>query len=710
MKDLDFIPFGAQYYRAPTPKQSHWEGDIKNFAAQGFNTLKIWAQWRWNNPKKDLYDFSDLKKIMDLAQENGVRVIINIIMDTAPVWFYQDYPDSVMVMNSGEKLVPQATPYRQIGGAPGPCYNHPAAQKYKEKFVLALSEAFADHPALLMWDLWNEPELTCGLKREPFNPNLVCYCDHCRDTFLHWLEEKYQTIENLNGAWEKNYLSFSDIELPHGPHVFQDMIDWRTFFTYVLRDDLRTRVKNVRAHDTAHPVMIHTVPSPYFNMVNSCCDDYLMAKECDLFGNSIGSDPFPAALSVCSAKGKQVLNAEIHAMGGTTFNRPSELSYDQLKKHIFVPFSMGVKGFLFWQYRPETLGLESPAWGMVDLEGKETPCTKYSQQINDLFLKERELVTAVRPVGSKIAIIKDNYNEVFDWCVDQSVTRAHYSLLGAFNGFYQAGYNVDVLTSDQLLEEDLSGYRLIYYPFPYYMKKETADGLRDWVAQGGTLVSEALFGSYQAEDGLHSEVCPGYGFDRVFSAKDVGVLSGAHFKNAYGENWSEADEAHQLTTLRLSFEGKDYQISGHFFEETFDVLDHGKVIGRFKNGKTAAVQSTYGKGKTVLLGSLIGYVYQISGQKEIRLFYDALAQFAGVEKEVVCTNAKIRADILPGGDRAILILNSSGEADASVKISLAEQHRYRMAEDTDRGAQYPISDGKLSLAVGKEEVKVLILS
>ena len=81
MRNLDFIPFGAQYYRAPTPKPHCWERDIKNFAGFGFNTLKIWAQWRWNNPKKDVYDFSDLHTIMDLAKKYGVKVIINMILD-----------------------------------------------------------------------------------------------------------------------------------------------------------------------------------------------------------------------------------------------------------------------------------------------------------------------------------------------------------------------------------------------------------------------------------------------------------------------------------------------------------------------------------------------------------------------------------------------------------------------------------------------------
>lgn len=710
MRNLDFIPFGAQYYRAPTPKPHCWERDIKNFAGFGFNTLKIWAQWRWNNPKKDVYDFSDLHTIMDLAKKYGVKVIINMILDVMPVWFYQEYPDSVMVMNSGEPLRPQATPYRQIGGAPGPCYNHPAAKACKNKFVSALAREFADHPALLMWDLWNEPELTCGIKREPSVPALVCYCDHCRAAFIAWLQDKYRSVENLNEAWGKNYSAFSDIELPRSPLVFQDMIDWRTFYTYVLRDDLRDRASLVRAEDTHHPVMIHTVPSPYFNMVNSCCDDYLMAKECDLFGNSIGSDPFPAALSVCSAKGKEVLNAEIHAMGGTTFHRPADLTYDQIKRHIFTPFSMGVKGYLFWQYRPETLGLESPAWGMVDLEGNPTACTAFCRRVNDIFVRERELMVAARPVQSRIAVIKDNYNEIFDWCVEQSLKRAHNSLLGAFNAFYRAGYNVDVLTSDQLLEEELTGYKLIYYPFPYYMQKKVADRLKEWTRAGGTFVSEALFGAYRAEDGVHSEKCPGYGFDEVFSASETHVLCASQFKNAYGESWSESNRDQELTNLHFELDGSTYDIKGYFFEETLQPGENACTIARFDSGAVAAVKSTYGGGKALFLGSMIGYAYQMTEQKETCALFGHLAEAAGVEKEIHSDAEGLRCDILTAGGRAVVILDNARGKTCRARVGLSRQYRFDTAQDADNGEIYPISDRTFVLDLEAGAVRILLLS
>lgn len=91
-----FLPFGSQYYRCPTPHPTEWETDLRNFKGHGFNTIKIGHSGARTIPRGDVYDFTDLERLMDLAAENDLKVIINVILDVAPVWFYREYPDSIM--------------------------------------------------------------------------------------------------------------------------------------------------------------------------------------------------------------------------------------------------------------------------------------------------------------------------------------------------------------------------------------------------------------------------------------------------------------------------------------------------------------------------------------------------------------------------------------------------------------------------------------
>src|SRR5690606_21292093 len=101
VEKLDYLMYGTQYYRAPTPSSMKWEKDMVAMKELGLNTIKIWAQWRWNNPEDGRYYFDDLHEIMDLAFQNHLRVVINTIFDVAPAWLYKKYPDCCMITESG---------------------------------------------------------------------------------------------------------------------------------------------------------------------------------------------------------------------------------------------------------------------------------------------------------------------------------------------------------------------------------------------------------------------------------------------------------------------------------------------------------------------------------------------------------------------------------------------------------------------------------
>ena len=675
------LAFGAQYFRAPTPLPESWDSDIRHMKEDNFNTLKIWAQWRTNNPKEGVYDFSDIKAILDIAQKYNMKVIINIILDVAPAWFYKKYPESIMKMANGNLLYPQATEYRQIGGAPGPCYHHDAANAVKREFVEKISEEFHNHPALLLWDLWNEPELTCGIAREADEATMVCYCEASERKFKLWLQKKYGSIEVLNQTWHRNYNDFDEVELPRNPRTFRDMIDWRNFFSDTLAEDLKLRADAVKKYDTIHPVMVHTVPPPYFNMINACTDDYKMAKLCDLFGNSIASQPFPAVLNMSSANGKQVMNAEIHAVAGETFNRSSMVTYSDFKRHIYTPFSKGIKGFLFWQYRPEILGRESPAWGLSDLEGNDTDYVTYARRINDTLQKHLNITAVCQPPKRKIAIIKDGDNEIFCWCATTSIDKYSKTLFGAFQMFYDLNYNVDILTIDQILENGLDDYQLVYYPLPYYMRDETAALLEQFVKNGGTLISEAFFGGYSDKRGLHSLVIPGFGFEQIFGAKECQSAAASKFLAAYGKNWTEELANRNIAEL-VDKDGNS--AAGYYFYEAFEPKQDAEILACYRNGKPAIVHHAYGNGHAIIIGSLFGHGYEATGNQYNLVLLQKMIDYAGVKKEISSDIQGVRADLLLSAAGCLIVVNNHSDYEGIVTVSFCCDHEIlscRFAED-----------------------------
>jgi len=178
----DYFPFGAQYYRAPSPYPETWEKDMKHMADLGFNMVKFWVQWRWNHPEEDRFYFDDIDRLMDLAQKYRLRVMLNTIFDVAPAWIYKKYPDASMITLSGIKIGPQTQPHRQIGGL-GYCLNHHGVTEQQFRFLARTIKHFHDHPALEIWNVGSEPELTSSMAEMRLYADnaesmddMLCYC------------------------------------------------------------------------------------------------------------------------------------------------------------------------------------------------------------------------------------------------------------------------------------------------------------------------------------------------------------------------------------------------------------------------------------------------------------------------------------------------------------------------------------------------------
>ncbi len=658
-----YIPFGAQYYRAPTPLSQEWERDLDQFRAQGFNTIKLWAQWRWNNPAPGEYDLSDLDRLMDLAGERSLKVVINTIFDVAPVWIYRDYPDCRLTTADGRKLGPWTGACRQIGGWPGPCLNHPEAHEARMAFLAAVAERYASHEALIVWDVWNEPELSVCTARDGRIWDQVCFCDNCRQEFLAWLQSRYGDLAGLNAAWQRNYREWDDVELPIMPATHGDMIDWRLFHVDVMAREERERVAVVKRYDQTHPVMCHTVPMPIFNVIHAGSDDWALAEPGDWHGNSLGSDPFAADVIVSAARGRTVINAEIHALPGSSLARPHPLSMQDMQRHLLTPLAHGIKGFLFWQYRPELLGTEAPAWGLTQPDGSPAPWLEHARTINAMIQQDGEFFWHACPEGPQVHVLFSPESHIFNWCAQGSFQIYDDALRGIWRSLHQANYRVGFVHVRELDSEVMRAVDVLYAPFLYVLDQAQADALRRWVSDGGTLIGEAWFGNLQRENSLHSQRVPGYGFDEVFGVVEGVNVPFSAAANLYASQFGvDTRGVGPLLTLTepLGHLEPGAHAEGYLIEAPLHP-SQASVLARWRSGEAAITDSRYGAGRALLCGTLLSTAAQHT--PTAASLVAALARHVGVESPMHPKwDGRLRVDVLErGGRRAICLTNTTGE-------------------------------------------------
>ncbi len=651
----EYIPFGTQYYRAPSPPPSEWERDLARIAALGLNTVKFWTQWRWNNPSEGEYFFDDIDRLMDLAHANGLRVMLNTIVDVAPAWIYRKFPDASMRTLDGRSVGPQTQPHRQIGGL-GVCFNHAGVMEHLYAFLASAVRRYSGHPALEIWNVASEPELTSSMAEMRLYAgdarnmrDMLCYCGNCRSAFRKFLAEKYGVIGSLNESWNRNYADFDEAEIPLTRNTFNDLIDWRMFFVRALGDHVRRRFDVARAEDGGrHALMCHHVFIQGFPVTSTASDPWNVGRYGDIHGITQMDDPMMSDVLRSCARGRPVISAEMLMLFGYTLDLPSPVTANDVKRYVFTGAAANLKGFIFWQYRPETLGREAPAWGLTFPDGSPTPWLGAWADVNRVIQKHAGFFLDASSRKARIAVLYAPENQVFAWASTGNEGTATDSLLGTHAALYRRNLPVDFIHPSEIASGILSGYEVVIVPFPYYLGRAICAALEEWVSAGGLLIGESYFGGWDVEHGSHHTMIPGYGMDRVFGARQ-GIVHPA-----------EPDgSVNIVVTAAIPHCPKGTRLRGALVRESL-VVTGAEVLATFADGEPAVTRGKYGKGEAVLIGSYIALPYYRNSHVPNADFIAGLVEMrAGEEAPKVEGDGKVRVDLLsvPSGERMVIMQN-----------------------------------------------------
>ena len=224
--------------------------------------------------------------LTDLAGEAGLRVIVQVYIDSAPDWVEARHPDSKFVSSNGVAVESQASP--------GFCFDHAGVQEKILDFFKAAARAVKGKPAFYGWDLWSEPHIinwaevyyVGDLKSVQF-----CYCHSTQARFREWLEKKYGTIEALNKAWYRTLRTWDEVEPPRFGTIltFTDYIDWKEFISDKLAEDLAIKAAAVRSVLPDSVVTSHSAGPGLFTRPDwsGTPDDRKMSDSVDFYGASI---------------------------------------------------------------------------------------------------------------------------------------------------------------------------------------------------------------------------------------------------------------------------------------------------------------------------------------------------------------------------------------------------------------------------------------
>ena len=606
------IDFGAVYFRYSAPDRQDWENDYRKASEDGITHFRHWFPWAAIETAPGVFDWEPYDRLIALGNQYGIKTVIAEMTTIVPDWFFAGHQEARITNRFGQKRFNNMNDSSMAGGSQSMCMDHAAVREGTERFLKAMGEHYRGVEGIIGYDVWNE----CSL----YSAEGRCYCEETEREFQEWLKQKYGTLENLHAVWcRHSYTDWSQIRLPRvtGPHPeFFDMI---RFQNDQQERWFRWRIDVLRGADPTHKLIAHGNGKAHSDIAVCCGDDWRYAKHPDIFGYTLWYANNCTALMggdmIRSAAGdREFWRAE--AIGDATWEHRSDrtkperkkdemASADNIRLDAMMSFVTGASACINHRYRGLNEGHLFQAYGWYAPNGDRTPRSEEIAKLAAWSNQEEvcELWQA-GPVKGQVGLLLLEDAQALCYALYDNTDIYADCLKGCYQAFVDSGIQADIIRMPQI-----GAYDCIYVPYPAAVSDQDMETLKRWIREGGTLISEGCFG-YFNDCGHAVEISqPNRGFEEVFGCRQTKVHLGPDANTEL-----VIDSAHG--TIRAGVYRQAYELTG------------GRAEGYYRNGETAAVSHAYGKGRTLIVGSMTGYGYQHHADEVSRRWFASLVRFA----------------------------------------------------------------------------------
>jgi len=494
--------YGGDYNPEQWDHETHLE-DLRMFQLAGIDiaTINVFS-WALIQPDEVTYRFEELDQLINRLHENGVYICLATSTAAHPAWMAKKYPDVLRVDADGRK--------RKFGGRHNSCPNSPTYRKYAEKIADKLAERYKDHPAVLVWHISNEY-------------GGECYCDNCEKAFRVYLKERYQTLEQVNKAWNTNFwghtfYDWDEIVLPsnlsehwgNNNSTFQGIsLDYSRFNSDSMLDCYLLEYDAIKKHIPDSVVTTNLMG--FFKQL----DYFKWAKYLDI----VSWDSYPGLATPVSFTAmahdlmRGLKDGQPYMLMEQTPSQQNWQPYNSLKRPgvmrlwSYQSVAHGADTIMFFQLRRSIGACEKYHGAVIEHAGHEN--TRVFREVAELG-KELQILgdtTLDASVESKVAIVFDWDNW---WAIEKSsgpTVALNYvdQIHKYYAAFFRRNIQVDIISVDK----DMSKYDIVLAPVLYMVKPGFAAKLEKYVETGGTFLTTFFSGIVNENDLVTTGGYPG---------------------------------------------------------------------------------------------------------------------------------------------------------------------------------------------------------
>ena len=631
-KEMKELLFGVAYYDEYMP-YDRLEQDVAMMKKAGINTVRI-AESTWSTcePQEGVFDFFHVERVMDAMEEAGIHVIIGTPTYAVPTWMVKAHPDVIAETVKGRGIYGA----RQIMDI-----THPVYLFYAERVIRELMKRTAHRKCVIGYQLDNETKYygTAGKNvQEKFVKYLRTKFHNDLDAMNHEFGLDYWS--NRINAWE----DFPDVrgtingslgaEFEKFQRTLVDkFLSWQADIVNEYRREGQFITHNFDFEWRSYSYGVQPDVNHYHaaKCLTIAGTDIYHPSQDDLTGTEIafGGD------MTRSLRHDNYLLLETEAQG-----YPGWTPYKgQLRLQAYSHLASGANSVMYWHWHSIHNSFETYWKGLLSHDFAENATYKEACVIGREFreigshlvnlkkqnkvavLVSNEALTALKWFGIQATAAGNNgigYNDVVRWIYD---------------ALYQMNIECDFIWPES---ENLSQYKVIFVPALYAAPDTLLQKLKQYVADGGTLVATFKTGFANENVKVSHEVqphilgdCLGVIYHQFTFPKDVG-LSGTI--------------AHKESEAKVFME--------------LLIPKGAEVLASYKhynwNEYTAITRNHYGKGTAVYIGCM-------TDDKTLKAVITAALSASGVEIPEEKYPVIIRSGINDLGKKIRYFFNYSSE-------------------------------------------------
>jgi beta-galactosidase len=547
--------------------------DIALMKEAGFNVVRMGdLSWDYFEPADGKFNFEAFDRILDDMQANGLKVILDIPGTPAPLWLHRKYPGVNLVNAQGAVVHPAERYMLDI--------SDPDYRRHAVRLAEKLTQRYAKHPAVLAIGFDNE-----------IGNTFMSYSQADRTRFIAWLKRKYGTLDALNQAWatqrwSRRLSSWDEVELPYadGPGPAERNLDLRRFWSdntiAVLKDLEAVRAKN--APDK--PAI-----SNLWDSAGRKGFDYLSTYRQYTHYGAMGfypGDPVGSgfeALMMKAGMDTPIWFNEFTAGGPGYYGTKG-------RSRMWAHFGLllGAQSVMAWTFNSHLGGEEQMIMGLLDHDSK--PSWKLSE-FGTIAREFKTLQTLGFPryTAPQVAFAYSFDSRNASTPPGPSNTMRNYFTVPYMDQVHNAfapifNDNIDTAVI-HVGHDDLKRYKLVVVAADIVMDQQSADALRRYVHDGGTVVMSAFSAKINETGQWFDTPLPG-------RLSDVFGLRTSEFYNADAP-------------VEVGFDGTKIATATTFYE----VLEpsSAQVLARLTNvdGNPPAITlNRYGQGRAIYVATV----------------------------------------------------------------------------------------------------------